>query len=549
MRYLLLFALLIPSATAANWIRVSAPNLEIITDAGDRKAQELLQHFETLRRLFPPSFADSPTPLRVFVFSSARDFDKYRSSQSAAGNYHTDGWQDFIVLPEQGALLSAAAHEYLHMVMYHSSKHLPAWMEEGVAEFYSTISVEGSRVRVGATIAPYLSTLRNQNWLSAEDLAEASTGDGGVFYAESWALVHMLTLSPSWRDGMPKFLKALNEGTDPQAAFAAAFSVSLEDALVALPVYLRSPITDTVPAPPADPSESANPEPIDAPGIALILADLALHSDHPDLARSLFLSAAKDNPDSPAAIAGLGYLALSEDRKDDARRQFEQAIARGYRDAGTFFQLALLKNDNTLLEQALSVDPHFADAHFLLGVRETDQGNFAAAVDHLRQAVAVKPRQFSYWNALAYAQAKQGDRAAAAESARRAALLATTSDQDQMAASLALLATNKPASRQTKPGVVTPSSWKTLKGDTRVEGTLTRVNCDATPVQLTVSQPSGPPLDLNVKNPSTVELVNAEGASTILVCGEQSRPAAVEFVSATKEITRIEFTHVVIMKP
>jgi hypothetical protein len=32
------------------------------------------------------------------------------------------------------------------------------------------------------------------------------------------------------------------------------------------------------------------------------------------------------------------------------------------------------------------------------------------------------------------------------------------------------------------------------------------------------------------------------------VCGEQSRPVAVEYVAATKEITRIEFKPVVIIK-
>jgi hypothetical protein len=100
-----------------------------------------------------------------------------------------------------------------------------------------------------------------------------------------------------------------------------------------------------------------------------------------------------------------------------------------------------------------------------------------------------------------------------------------------------------------KPAVVTPPSWQNRKGDARVEGTLTRVDCGSVPVRLIVS--TGTPaqsIELNVQNPNEVELLNAEGASTTLVCGEQSRPVAVEYVAQTGEITRIEFKHDIIKR-
>jgi hypothetical protein len=96
--------------------------------------------------------------------------------------------------------------------------------------------------------------------------------------------------------------------------------------------------------------------------------------------------------------------------------------------------------------------------------------------------------------------------------------------------------------------VTTPSSWQNPKGDTRVEGTLTRVDCDVDPVRLVISLAPGKTVELVVANPGAVELLNAEGVSTTLVCGEQSRPLAVEYTAATKNITRIEFRRVVIMK-
>jgi tetratricopeptide (TPR) repeat protein len=267
------------------------------------------------------------------------------------------------------------------------------------------------------------------------------------------------------------------------------------------------------------------------------------------LARSLFLRAAKNNPQSPAAVAGLGSLALAENRNADAEREFERAIAMGYRDAGAYFELAKLKNDNALLEKALTLDPKFAMAHFLLGVRATDNGNFAAAIDHLREAVAIEPRAFTCWHALGYAQAKSGDRQAAAESARRVAILASTEQEEKMAAALTLLASETPAVRGTTPRVITPSSWQNRRGDARAEGTLTWVHCDSSPVRLDIAtQTPARTIELNVQNPDEVELHNAEGLSTTLVCGEQSRPVVIEYVSATRKITRIEFQHVIIKR-
>ncbi len=511
-----------------------------------------------LRRVFRESYAaDSAAPVRVFIFASEHEFEKFRTDPAAAAFYKADEDRDFIVLHEGIALKHFAAHEYLHMVVRHSSAVLPRWMEEGVPEFYSTLSVSTETMHVGEVIEPYLHWLASQLWMDAEDLALGTPRDGSIFYAESWALVHMLSLSPGWSEGMPEFLKLLTAGTEQDEAFTKAFGVPMEDALVALRIYVKRLQHVTLPAPPIQAIEAPEKyqvtrlSPIDS---TLLLADLALHTEHRDLARSLFLRAAKDNPQSPAAAAGLGALALAEDRKEDAHREWERAIAMGYRDANTYFQLAMLKNDNSLLEKTLAIDPNFAVAHFLLGVRATDDGNFPAAIEHLRQAVAIRPRRFSFWHALGYAQVKSGDRQGGAESARRAALTASTGQEEEIAAALTLLAAETPTTvHEKRPGVITPQSWQNRKGDARVEGTLTEVNCDSLPVRLLVSVGAAKgkeakTIELSVEDPTGVVLVNAEGISTTLVCGEQSRLVAVEYLAATKEITRIEFKPVVIIK-
>jgi tetratricopeptide (TPR) repeat protein len=535
------------SAAVSKFIRVSSPSIEIFTDSSESTARGLLNHLETLGRVFREGYA-SRSRVRVFLFSSERDFEKYRSDPAAAGFYRNEDGEDLIVLPDSSALRRIASHEYLHMVMHHASPFLPHWLDEGLAEFYSTLSVNGTKMHVGETIPAHLSLLSHEPWMSAEDLALGSGADGRIFYAESWALVHMLALTPPWSEKLPEFVKLLSQGEKQDDAFQAAFDISMEEALSTLHDSPRRAAEITSGAPPLEVPEKYRVTQIDPLDATLELAGLALHTGHRDLARSMFLKAAKDNPEAPGAIAGLGALALAEDRKDDARGEFERALALGYRDANTTFQLAALTHDNALLEKTLSIDPDFAEAHFLLGVRATDDGNFATAIAHLRDATGLQPRRFSYWHALGYAQAKSGDRRAAAESARRASVIAQTDPEEKMAAALTLLASeNPPAIREKKPDVITPPSWQNRKGDTRVEGTLTSVDCTADPVRLNV-RTSGKTIALSVRNPAEVELVNADGISTTLVCGDQSLPVVVEYLDRSHEITRIEFKRVVIMK-
>jgi Flp pilus assembly protein TadD len=536
-------------SAASPWIRVASPSAEIFTDSSEKSARAVLNRFESLHDIFREThIVESDSSVRVFLFSSRREFEEYRSDPNVAAFYSGGGDRDVIVLEEAAALERFATHEYLHRVIAHASPLLPHWLDEGLPDFYSTLSLSKSKMRIGDPIAPYLLRLTDQPWMSAEDLARGTPSDRPLFYAQSWALVHMLSLSPQWSKGMPRFVDLLTQGGNPEEAFHTAFGASMKQALETLTIYLKNPRELTTPVPSFAASGKYSVTTMEPGEITPLLADLALRTGHGDLARTLFLTAARENPQSPSAIAGLATLALSENRKEDARREWEHAIALGSRDAGVYFQLADLTNNNAFLEKALTIDPQLAEAHFLLGVRATDRGDSVSAIAHLRQATSLEPRRLTYWHALGYAQAKSGDRLGAAETARRVLLLASNGQEEEMAAALIQLAAEQsPLPTVKKPEVVTPASWQNRKGDARIEGTLTEVNCTADPVRLVVSNPDAT-LALDVRNPGEVELVNADGASTILVCGAQSQPVLVEYLAATREITRIEFKHVVIMK-
>ena len=80
----------------------------------------------------------------------------------------------------------------------------------------------------------------------------------------------------------------------------------MEQALEALRDYLNRPKEAVAPRPHAEDAGKDQVAPVDAAEITPVLADLALRTGHKELARTLFVQDGKENPESPAAIAGLG---------------------------------------------------------------------------------------------------------------------------------------------------------------------------------------------------------------------------------------------------
>jgi tetratricopeptide (TPR) repeat protein len=446
---------------------------------------------------------------------------------------------------------ATAAHEYVHAILSHSRLALPAWFEEGTADFYSNLEVNGTKLIVGSPIAGRLAVLLTENWLDAKQMTSKARTDA-MFYAESWALVHMLNLSPGWRGGMAAFVVALSENREPEEAFRDAFGKTMAQALVEVRGYVSrmSAVEATSTARSLGASAATvAPHGVVAPRVekltpvaaAVARAELALHIDRPELARSLVEKAA-GILDTAEVAAARGEIALAEKRSEEARKYFKRALELGIRDAEMWFQYANLENSNELLRKVIEIDPDFAEAQFLLGERLTDDGDFGAAIGHLKAAVRVRPRESYYWHALGLAQVKAGLRDDALASARGAKATATTDPMEAMADALIAMARGPlPESNAKPPEVTTPSSWQDPKGDSRIEGMLTQVDCETDFARLHVVDGEGRSIALEVRHPDRVRLVGSAGVQRAFECGKQHISVAVEYFRATSEVTKIEF--------
>ena len=154
---------------------------------------------------------------------------------------------------DREATLQTVFHEYTHFVMQQNFGTLPTWVNEGVADFYSTFrsDYKNGQALVGLAPRSRLATIRERGIMPLERIL---TMDGSAallrdpngmlaFYAQSWAFVHYVQLGTDGnrRGQIGAYLKAIDQGVPIEQAFNRAFGVTFAQMQRELTAYVRLP--------------------------------------------------------------------------------------------------------------------------------------------------------------------------------------------------------------------------------------------------------------------------------------------------------------------
>lgn len=521
----------------AGWIELRSEPFRLLTDASPGEARGLLEHLQQVRSVFPELgvAGRKAVPIEVVLLSSSNTFRHLQPSSNVAGFFQPGADRDTIFLSRgSDRSTEVATHEYVHELLSRSTIRLPRWLEEGLAEVYSTMRVHRTgEVEVGLPIRQHLGTLRRRALLPAEVLlkvdAHSRTYQDSeqvhLFYAQSWALVHMMLFDPAMRERTPRFLLALQQAEDPEQAFRTQFGLTLSDALTRLPAYLgRQGL------PSATVAAGRNPS-------AQTVEVRLMPTQEAEVRQALWLLAAgrlaeaeqaiqqcrRQWPDSPEVLAGQGTMALHHGEWQAAADHFRQAIAHGSRSAADRFELAALLHQQgrpgsevmQLLREAIRLNPAHAEARLLLARYLSDSGHPAEAADQLRAGVQVMPRYTALWLELAYIEKVLGR---SSESHRAARVVLQTSTQaHEVDAATALLgaAEKRAAPPHGRPSTrsVTPAERKLIE----VRGLLESVDCLGEEARLRIRGDSG---RVWLKLDRAAHSTGLEGLS--LACGGRS---------------------------
>lgn len=451
--------LLQPLAAADQWIKLKTPHFELYTTAGEKKGREAILYFEQVRSFFleaSPSKRVPEFPVRIVAFRGEKQYQPYRASESAFAYYTRGRSHDYIVMQDiVTEHYPAVIHEYAHLIIEHTGLQLPVWLNEGWAELYSTLRPKGKQAMVGEIIPGRALTLVSNKWIPLDIITSVDQRSplynerdkASMFYAESWALTHMLFFAPAYRPNFVKLVATLSSGKSMDEACQTALGKHLWELEVDFRKYLAGNRFYAALFDIKLEKSAEDPEVTAASSFQsdMLLADLLALTHNTQAALSAYEELAKNNPDQPEIEESLGYLALQTGDKDGARHHFARALAAGTRNAQMCYQYALLEREENAtgkdvvpaLEKAVDLKPDYAEARLQLGLALVNQRNYREAINHLSRIKNINPEQAQwYFPALAYSYFETGDEEKARQSAESAKKWAKTPEQTQQADSL-----------------------------------------------------------------------------------------------------------------
>lgn len=555
---LFLLVAVLPALASDEWIRVTTPHFEVDTTAGERRGRETALEFEKVREFFDRASPLKPppdAPVRIILFRTEQQYAQYAINAVAVAFYASGPTRDYIVLQDSPQKYPTAIHEYMHLIVRHSGLKLPLWLNEGWADVYSTLRPTRDGAAVGDLLPGRVATLEQSPWMDFNALTSVTQTSPSynelsratIFYAESWALVHMLYLAPDYKDRFPEFLMALHRGESSAAACETAYGKTPQQVYADLKTYLErrklygavfeTPLTKAA----ADPRVEKLSD-FDA---SLMLADLLAATNRRNFARQEYERLEKLRPNDPEIAEALGFIDLAVGDKDSARRLLRQAFEAGAGDVRMCVELAQLEHaagagpDRIIpvLERALKNRPDYTDAQVELGIEKVAARDYASAIQTLIAIRTVPPREATpVFSALAYASIETGDLQAARGYAATALKWATTDAQ-------------RKAIDQMNSLIVARSRAQVIKGETLVHasGTAANVVCSENGNRLEVLS-GGRTLTFAMPDPRAIEFSRPGGGAPEMRCGPQkSVPVVVDYVPAPAGsvvagvVRRIEF--------
>ena len=423
------------------------------SSAGQRASIDTLREFEQVRGFFLQLFTTppgKPLPVRLVAFGSPKEFEPYRFNEFATAYYHEMPDRDYIVMSHAGAdVFPVAVHEYVHLLATHSGLKLPPWINEGLAEVYSTLRPQGNKILVGDLIPNRMRALMEGKWVPLEIILGAThdspyyneKNKAGSLYNEGWVLTHMLFFRAEYRPKFSQLVQAISDGKDSVQALNEVYGKTLGQIDKDLQAYLRSDtfrallvpakldkITDDIPVQPIAEFDSG-----------LMLSDLL--TKEPErraaLAHLIELDAKRPEP-----YRSLGYLAWQARETDEARRQFGMAFERGDRDPKMLWDYGRLMESQhndvaiQLLSELLQQDAARVDLRLELADAQLRDRNYRAAIGTLGGIHSVTPKDAPHFFRVAvYAHLGAGDLKDAEETAKHYLDVAKT-DADRAAAEL-----------------------------------------------------------------------------------------------------------------
>ena len=385
------------------WKRVPGPAFEVVGNASAydlrRTADEMEKFRQSLRVMFPGVRTEGASPTRVVVFRDDGALTPFKPRRGGKPQDNVIGYftpapdGNYMVLAPLGGEFTYRVifHEFTHYIVRLNLPNAPMWLHEGLAEFYSTFagSRQDGRSVLGRPLPDRAAMLHHYRLIplsvllspDGRKIASRTTVGSGLFYAESWALVHYLLLGEQGRHrpGLRTILEQQQRGGGvSEPAFTAAFGMTFKEMEEAMVRHVSQNQIPAIQVPdPQDAEGRPKPEPLPEVDAQQVQGALLIRMGQTAQGEKFLQKALAIDPKDVRTRLSLAQCRMVEGR---------------YREALDIVEPV-----------ATSAPGNFA-AQWLHGEALRQSEQFAAAVGAYRRAVALNPQEPSSYFGAAIAQ-------------------------------------------------------------------------------------------------------------------------------------------------
>ena len=448
------------------WLQIRSKNFFLIGNASEKDIRKVGTRLEEFREMFRLLFAGanltSPIPTNVVVFKSDSYYKNFKPKRSdgkidnfVAAYFQPGEDVNYITLSTEGdgsgndtTKYSVIFHEYVHSIVNTNfgKSEIPAWFNEGLAEYYSTFEIEADqKVKLGLPLDRHLDLLQQNRLVPLDTLfklsnaqwLETGSHSRSIYYAESWALIHYLIQSGKTA-ALGKFITLLTHNTAPEKAFQDAFQITYAEMegdlkkYVSKSSYQFQTITLTHKL---NFEAEMHASPLDEAATNAYLGDLLYHNNRADDSEPFLQTTLKLKPDSSMANTTLGMVKIKQRKFDDARKYLENAISEDQKNHMAFYQYAFLLSREgrdefgyvrafpketadkirIALRKAIAMKPEFTESYELMAFVDTvNNEELDEAAEMMKKALRFQPGNQRYAMRIAEIYSRQSKFAEAA---------------------------------------------------------------------------------------------------------------------------------------
>ena len=441
-----------------HWIHLASAHFPMLTDANEKQGRETILRFEQMRNALGQTLLKTklkmPQPLEIIALKTDDEYVRVapvRQSRLLApdGFFLAGEDRNYIVLNLSVTdSWQAVSHAYAHLIMNYNYPPTQPWFDEGFAEYFSSLHLDNKQMQIGGDPSKRLSNLPESQsfttllstaqWLPIPELFtkdyslanELETTRLDLFHAESWIVLHYLINKNLLAETGSYFDLVQNQKLPVDQAMQKAYGVGSKQFEQNVKDYFHSFSADVPTQATANTSSASvqihvSPVPVGPDDVAAsvqtvresearaLLAEMTVRLPEHREAAIQDLKKLLDAPETESAIGhrALAWGLLQKNDFEHASEELSKAMDMDRGDMWTHYYAAFAKyhaaqvtgkpiqglaNMMQDLRAVLDQNPDFAEAYNMLGLARIEGGGIRSAMEAMRMAIQLAPRNERY---------------------------------------------------------------------------------------------------------------------------------------------------------